>query len=242
MLAQDTHTGALYEVPEHLGAYGEHYDGLGFPGLGNLFKSVVGAIPGVGNIVRSLPGVGNILGGILGGGGGGAAPVPQIPGLSNIMSMIGGGGGGAPGIPGLQNIMGMLGGMLGGGGGGGLGGVPVSGLGFPGLLPFQLPGLLQRLMAGGGGLPFPPRPPMPFQFPFLRRPPGWIPSPVPFTGMRPRRTYMRCSVWPGPPALIPAFAAQAQAPGALPPGAVPGAPGTFGPGGGRHRRGRRRRR
>jgi hypothetical protein len=232
MLAQDTHTGALYEVPEHLaGPYGEpHYDGLGFPGLGNLFKSVVGALPGIGNIV----------GGLFGGGGGGAAPVPavpQIPGLSSLMSMLGGGGGGLPGIPGLSNILGMLG----GGGGGGLSGYggPSVGLGFPGLLPFQFPGILSRLM-GGGGFPAPPRP----AFPFMQRPPGWIPRPTPYTGMPPRRMYMRCAVWPSPPGLVPAWAAQAQAPapGAVPlPGQVPGLPGTPG-GGGRHRRGRLRRR
>jgi hypothetical protein len=220
MLAQDTHTGALYEVPEHLGSpYGEpHYDGLGFPILGNLVKSVVG----------KLPGIGNLVGGLFGGGGGGASPVPQIPGLSNIMSMFGGGGGG---LPGLSNIMSMF-----GGGGGGMQGLSgygdVGGFGFP-----FLPGLFPRLF---GGQPSPPRPAFPFPF---FRPPGWIPRPVPYTGIPPRRMYMRCAVWPYRPGLVPAWAAQMQpgVPGALP-GQVPGAlPGAAAPGG-RHRRGRFRHR
>ncbi len=60
-----------------------------------------------------------------------------------------------------------------------------------------------------------------------RPPPGWIRPPVPYTGLRPSRLYMRCLSWPGPGGLVPASAAQA----------MPGAPGS-----GRSRYRRRRRR
>jgi hypothetical protein len=42
-------------------------------------------------------------------------------------------------------------------------------------------------------------------------PPGWIPRPSPYTGLRPRRVYMRCLVWRGPKGLVPARAAQTAA-------------------------------
>ena len=35
-------------------------------------------------------------------------------------------------------------------------------------------------------------------------PTGWIRPPLPYTGLGPRRLYMRCSVWPGPRGLVPA--------------------------------------
>jgi hypothetical protein len=47
------------------------------------------------------------------------------------------------------------------------------------------------------------------------RPPwplGWQRPQVPYTGLGPRRLYMRCAVWPGPRGLVPAFAQ--TAPGA----------------------------
>jgi hypothetical protein len=48
--------------------------------------------------------------------------------------------------------------------------------------------------------------------PFRRPPPpGWIPRPSPYTGLRPRRFYMRCLAWPGPARLVPAQAAQTPA-------------------------------
>jgi hypothetical protein len=44
----------------------------------------------------------------------------------------------------------------------------------------------------------------------IRRPPppGWIPTPSPYTGLQPRRVYMRCLVWRGPKGLVPARVAQ----------------------------------
>jgi hypothetical protein len=77
--------------------------------------------------------------------------------------------------------------------------------------------------------------------PGIRRPwpLGWNRPQLPYTGLGPRRLYMRCAVWPGPRGLVPAHAAS------MPPGAWPGQPGAPGMpvpygGGRRRRRGRRR--
>ena len=86
------------------------------------------------------------------------------------------------------------------------------------------------------GMPYP-QPGMPYgPRPMFRAPApvGWVTPALPFTGTRPRRLYMRCSVWPGASGMVPAFANQA-----LPP---PGMPGSPVPGGGMRRRGRARRR
>ena len=227
MLAQDTLTGALYDVPEFSG-FGA-YDGLGFD-FGNLLKTV-------------LPGVGNIVSGLIGGGGGGGA-APALPGLPNIAGLLGGGGG----LPGLSNI---FGGLFGGGAPGAPGGLPIPipplpGLpGFPG---FPSPSnIIARLFGGGGPAPAP-HPMMPFRppMPFHRSPMpvGWVTPALPYTGTAPRRLYMRCSVWPGQAGLVPAFAAQtpAGAPGAPVPGALPAVPVVPGIFGRRHPRGHRRRR
>jgi hypothetical protein len=61
-----------------------------------------------------------------------------------------------------------------------------------------------------------PVPTMPFRRPPL---PGWIPRPHPYTGLRPRRVYMRCLVWRGPKGLVPARAAQTP-PAAIAPSAA----------------------
>ena len=54
--------------------------------------------------------------------------------------------------------------------------------------------------------------------PFRRPPPpGWIPRPYPYTGVRPRRVYMRCLVWRGPRGLVPARAAQTPPSAIAPP-------------------------
>jgi hypothetical protein len=44
-----------------------------------------------------------------------------------------------------------------------------------------------------------------------RWPLGWRRPPLPYTGLGPRRLYMRCAVWPGPKGLVPAYAAQMPA-------------------------------
>lgn len=51
---------------------------------------------------------------------------------------------------------------------------------------------------GPTGIPMPPAIPT-----------GWIRPPLPYTGLGPRRLYMRCAVWPGPRGLVPAMAAEA---------------------------------
>ncbi len=95
----------------------------------------------------------------------------------------------------------------------------------------RIPGV-GRLFGGGRrpGLPIPPglpmpRLPFPLPVPFPRpggmpsRPPwplGWVRPQLPYTGLGPRRLYLRCAVWPGPRGLVPAAAAQA----------LPAAPGT----------------
>jgi hypothetical protein len=60
-------------------------------------------------------------------------------------------------------------------------------------------------------------------------PSGWVRPQLPYTGLGPRRLYMRCAVWPGPRGLVPADAAMMQP-----------QPGMPGPGGAAGRRGRRR--
>ena len=59
-----------------------------------------------------------------------------------------------------------------------------------------------------------------------RIPPGWVRPPIPYTGPRGRRVYLRCAAWPGPRGLVPVNAPQgAPIPGAPPtvvtPAAVP---------------------
>ena len=99
---------------------------------------------------------------------------------------------------------------------------------LPGLIPgAAAAGALQALFPGApspapaspGAPGFPmqalPQPGMPFQ-PFRRPlPAGWAHPQLPYTGLGPKRLYMRCAVWPGPRGLVPAYAqgaaAQAQA-------------------------------
>jgi hypothetical protein len=57
-----------------------------------------------------------------------------------------------------------------------------------------------------------------------RRPARWVRPPVPYTGLRGRRLYLRCAAWPGPRGLVPAFAAQGT-----PTPVQPGAPTVVAP-------------
>lgn len=83
---------------------------------------------------------------------------------------------------------------------------------------------LTSLVGGGAGPRLPIR-----QF---QPPVGWVTPAIPYTGMQPRRMYLRCSTWPGPAGMVPAaLATQAQ----LPPG-TPGGPPAPGAAGGRRRR------
>ncbi len=46
----------------------------------------------------------------------------------------------------------------------------------------------------------------------------WMRPPVPYTGLRGRRLYLRCAAWPGPKGLVPTFAAQGTPGAPVPPG------------------------
>jgi hypothetical protein len=131
-------------------------------------------------------------------------------------------------------------------------GLPVPGLALPfaaGLLPL----LAQRLAAQRraiqqyqmAGRPVPPALTQSLQniSAQLRRarmsggrwPLGWRRPPLPYTGLGPRRLYMRCAVWPGPKGLVPAHAAQ------MPAAAIQQMAAQRAAAMGRHRRRRRRR-
>jgi hypothetical protein len=80
------------------------------------------------------------------------------------------------------------------------------------------PGAVQQPMPGAGEDEFAEVPyPVPAAA-FRQPPPGWIPRPHPYTGLRPRRVYMRCLVWRGPKGLVPGQAAQTPAGTIAPPG------------------------
>lgn len=105
---------------------------------------------------------------------------------------------------------------------------------LPGIASKVLPGIANAIpgvsqLIGNlmpGGIPRPPMPPG-LQLPQLPGlppppmsmgmmppsvPPGWMQSPVPYQGLAPRRRYMRCVSWPGPPGLVPVSAAQTMQP------------------------------
>jgi len=127
--------------------------------------------------------------------------------------------------------------------------IPVVGPLVSGLLPGgaaapPIPSLPQLPLPTGllPGLPpwfRPMSPPMPAPgFPAFRPPwpAGWVRPPLPYTGLGPKRLYMRCAVWPGPRGLVPGYAQN------LPPQPVPVVPPQALPymGGRRHHRRRRR--
>lgn len=93
-------------------------------------------------------------------------------------------------------------------------------------VPFQPP-----IPAPGGAPMYPQYPYRPMSFGRRPWPLGWNRSSLPYTGLGPKRLYMRCAVWPGPAGLVPANVGPG---GAM----IPGFPGA---GGGRRRRRRRRR-
>lgn len=68
-------------------------------------------------------------------------------------------------------------------------------------------------LAARPGFPGSPMGPMPV-------PAGWMRPPTPYMGLRPRRVYLRCGLWPGEPGLVPMFAANTPPP----PGAALPAP------------------
>jgi hypothetical protein len=187
MIVQDSQTGALHEVPDHLSGYGAYGDQMVYDGLGNPVGRVAGIFDDIGKFVgravSAIPGVGPLVSRFLPGGAAGPSlpPSPPLP-FPQIPSPIAAGP------------------------------VPIPSVPMPG---------------------FPPAPGLPFQPPW---PTGWVRPPVPYTGLGPRRVYMRCAVWPGPRGLVPEFAQN------LPPQALPGVPPQALPfmRGRRHRRRHRR--
>ena len=84
------------------------------------------------------------------------------------------------------------------------------------------PGAMEQPMTAPGGEAEFAEVPYPMATTAFRRPPppGWIPRPSPYTGLQPRRAYMRCLVWRGPGGLVPARAAQTPPAAIAPRGAA----------------------
>jgi hypothetical protein len=85
------------------------------------------------------------------------------------------------------------------------------------------PGAMEQPMPTPGGETEFAEVPYPVMATAVRRPPppGWIPRPHPYTGLRPRPVYMRCLVWRGPRGLVPARAAQTPPAAIAPPAVAP---------------------
>jgi hypothetical protein len=141
-----------------------------------------------------------------------------VSGVGNLVRNVVGGGAGSAINSALQTPFNVIRGLL---------------PGAPGVMP--PPGVPMPYAPGGSVYPQQPYPPPPYGQQF---PTGWTRPNLPYTGLGPRRMYMRCAVWPGPQGLVPGHAANMPAgfPGA--PG-MPGYPPFPGIGGGRRRRRRR---
>jgi hypothetical protein len=186
MLVQNSLTGNLHEVPDHLSGFSDYgageqfvYDGLGnpvgrlsgiFDDIGRAVGSVVSAIP---RAVSSIP-----------------QALSQLPG-GGALSML------APLA--AAGPLGLLGKVFGGAPApAALGQAPAPAFANP-VTPAGWPTPFNRFPVG---LPAPywrrPAPPWPA---------GWVRPQLPYTGQGPQRLYMRCAVWPGPKGLVPGFAA-----------------------------------
>ncbi len=160
------------------------YDGLGNPVGAWPFSNIAKSIGGL--VSKALPLASSFIPG-------GSLISKAIPAIA--AGMVPGGAAPQPAAPALMNpaVPSPLPGMQMGPGGipmqMGPGGVPMQ-MG-PGGVPMQI---------GPGGIPMPMPPAIPT---------GWIRPPLPYTGLGPRRLYMRCAVWPGPRGLVPAMAAEA---------------------------------
>jgi hypothetical protein len=243
MLTQDSLTGYLHEVPDFAEAepYGEvTYDGFGNPvgffgrrrRRGRASEPAPQAVPPAPMPPEAIPGP------EMGPEGG-----EQMPGTEEMGEVAYDGLGNPVGFFNPFKAVGQA-----------VRGISrATGLPVPGLaLPFAA-GLLQRLTAQRraiqqhqmAGRPVPPALMQSFQniSAQLQRarmggrhwPLGWRRPPLPYTGLGPRRLYMRCAVWPGPKGLVPAHAAQ------MPAAAIQQMAAQRAAGMGRHRRRGRRR-
>ena len=226
MLVQDTLTGYLHEVPDaqlYGAQYGEYpepmgevvYDGFGNPvGLPFLAPLAAKVLPAI--AAKVIPHAARALPGILRGAAGALrrfAPVAQaaqraLPGVVRQFT---------PAVQAFQRAMPGVMQQL-----------------APAAQAYQqaLPGAIQQLQpvaqaaqqvyAPDAGDEFA-EVPMPMMAPPMRSymPPGWIPRPQPYTGVQPRRLYMRCLAWRGPGGLVPGAAAHAQPTMIPPPAGLP---------------------
>jgi hypothetical protein len=183
MLVQDTMTGALHEVPEFAGYAEPPEYGYGYYGEEPDFAYYGDEAEPVGEI---YDGFGNPVG------------LPFLAPIAGALAPLA-----AKVLPGIAAQA-----------------LPAVSRMLPGIAR-AVPGVSQLV---GGLLPRPPMPaPLPAMASMMPRlplpfpqmgpppiPPGWMRPPVPYQGLAPRRRYMRCVSWPGPPGLVPVSAAQAQ--------------------------------
>lgn len=217
MMVQDQYSGYIHEVPEPQMGYGLGevvYDGFGNAVGWNPFDTIRQVVSAPFQLARNVAqGVGNLAQG----------------GLQNVANLT----------QGAQNLVGQAAQLpfnIANAAGQAMGSMFPGMPGYvppPGGAPFPYPS------PGGSMYPqFPYRPPMYGGMPRPPTPLGWIRPSLPYTGLGPRRLYMRCAVWPGPQGMVPGYAAN------MPPGAQPGIPGFPVPGmmgGGRRSRRHRRR-
>jgi len=230
MLYQDTLTGALHEVPDaQVAGYGEEpygvgegqmvYDGLGNP-LGFSFKR---AFSSLGKLaLKAAPMMGPY----------GMLVSRAVPMISRAMSPA------RPpqSMPNQAPPQLVQQQMEPQSEGGEVGEMPM-GYRRPGMYPMSMrpPTPARWIPASPAHWSRPTPPVYGPRSPLTMRPPfpaGWKRPEIPYTGIKPRRVYMRCAVWRGPGGLVPINPGQ---PAIAPPVVAPGAPMH-------HRRSRRHRR
>lgn len=195
MLYQDTLTGTLHEVPDsQVGwalaedpyAMGEVYDGLGQP-LGWGFKSLKRFIKKVAPIAMSMSPYGQIISRALPIARRALAPVVASTAQAFRQQAL------QQLAPPVAPVVAPVAAPQ-------LSGVPVA-------LPVAPPvAAVAPPVAAVTPVPVTAAPIAPMG---QRLPAGWRRPPVPYTGPRPRRIYLRCSAWPGPKGLVPVDAAAA---------------------------------
>jgi hypothetical protein len=193
------------------------YSGYSYPGYAESEPLGEPVYDGFGNPLGfQIPFISDIARGV------GQAVSGLIPGVGQAVSgLIPGVGQAVSGLlPGFPGIPGFPGGAQ-------PPPAPAFSQAFPGVQPWQISTGQANLLPR----PFPSfRPPWPL---------GWQRPQLPYTGLGPRRLYMRCAVWPGPRGLVPAIAQGAAAQAAAMQAAAQQAAAAMG---GRRRRRHRRRR
>jgi hypothetical protein len=222
MLAQHPWTGQLYDVPDYPNGLA---GGYGFPPLAALIPAIGGLVGGLlrpqapacqcGGRLSGVPDYPGLAGGY------GFGPLGSL--LSNVVSAI-------PGVGGL------IGNLLSPGGSPAPPppvAPPPLALPAPPMPPLPMTGFPLPPLPG---LPFPPLPPLP-GLPIPGAVPPGFTQPLPGATLPGQRMYLRCSMWPGPPGLVPTTPVTVVPPAPGVPFPAPLIPG----GGGFRRRSRRRR-